>query len=114
MAIGLLIRTGCTEIQSSHGKTRQETLQVIISIKKEIALKKMVFGRLDKYFYWQKVRRRQDEELLSSMSSQVQDYGGHPTNCQIINRGTKKEDDKIETKGEGQNCPLQLQKMIVI
>jgi hypothetical protein len=46
------------------------------------------------------------------MSSQAQGNGGHTENRQIVDRRTKEEDDKIETKSEGKDGALQLQKVI--
>jgi hypothetical protein len=72
----------------------------------------MVFGRMGGRKNWEKVRRRQNQNVLPYVSPKEEDHRGHSQNRQIINCGTKKEDDKIETKGEGKDGALQLQKMI--
>jgi hypothetical protein len=72
----------------------------------------MVLGRMGKYKNRKAVRICKNQNVLPDMSPEEKDNGGHTENRQIINCGTKKEDDKIETKGEGKDGALQLQKMI--
>jgi len=58
------------------------------------------------------VRICKNQNVLPDMSPEEKDNGGHTENRQIVDRRTKEEDDKIETKSEGKDGALQLQKVI--
>ena len=107
MAIGLLIRTGCSEIQGSYGETRQETIYIFISEKIQPA-EEVVWWEMGGRKNRETVRICKNENVLPDVQTEEENNGGHSEDRQVINCGAKKEDDKTQTKSQGKDGALQL------